>query len=180
MDKTNFHELVNFHTGEMLRFTISKVSSKEDAEDIVQDTFLDAFKSYEGFEGRSSPKTWLFSILKNKIFDYHRKRFKLSAESGVDDEYIYFDENGSWKKQFQPHDWPVESNNTKLVEYLKTCIERLPVPLLSTIQLKYFSDLKAEKICQELNISKTNYWQMLHRVRLRLRNCIEKSMEGTV
>ena len=45
-------------------------------EDLVQETFLAAFKSIRKFQGDSEPKTWLFSILKNKISDYPKKRFK--------------------------------------------------------------------------------------------------------
>jgi RNA polymerase sigma-70 factor (ECF subfamily) len=46
---------------------IFKTSSKEIAEDLVQDTFLAAFHKIDSFEGKSQPKTWLFSILNNKV-----------------------------------------------------------------------------------------------------------------
>jgi RNA polymerase sigma-70 factor (ECF subfamily) len=48
-----------------------KTSSKEIAEDLVQDTFLAAFHKIDSFEGKSQPKTWLFS-LNNKVIDYYR------------------------------------------------------------------------------------------------------------
>ena len=176
-----FRDLVNSHLQEMIRYTISKVSSSDEAEDIVQEAFLDAYKSYENFQGRSSIKTWLFAILKNKIMDYHRKRFKTLLESEndlitIENKPVFFDDNGSWKKQFQPQDWPEETNSAELLNYLKICMRKLPLHLLSAVQLKYYDELSAEKICKELEISKTNYWQMLHRARLYLRDCIEKNL----
>lgn len=46
------------------------------AEDLVQETFTAAYRSISGFKNDCHPKTWLFSILNNKIVDYHRKKFK--------------------------------------------------------------------------------------------------------
>jgi RNA polymerase sigma-70 factor (ECF subfamily) len=67
-----------------------KTSSKEIAEDLVQDTFLAAFHKIDSFEGKSQPKTWLFSILNNKVIDYYRlsarplKKFSLTENSGFE------------------------------------------------------------------------------------------------
>jgi RNA polymerase sigma-70 factor (ECF subfamily) len=61
------------------------------AEDLVQDTFLAAFHKIDSFEGKSQPKTWLFSILNNKVIDYYRlsarttkKNFSLTENSGFE------------------------------------------------------------------------------------------------
>ena len=51
-----------------------KVSNAEMAADLVQDTFLAATEKMESFKKDSSPKTWLFSILNNKIINYYRKK----------------------------------------------------------------------------------------------------------
>ncbi len=57
----------------LYRYAQSRVNDSAVAEDLVQETFLSAWKARERFEGRSSEKTWLSSILKNKIIDYYRK-----------------------------------------------------------------------------------------------------------
>ncbi len=61
-----------------------KTNKVEIAQDLVQDTFLSALKANDHFEGRSSEKTWLTSILNNKIIDYYRKESK----SGSMTEYL--------------------------------------------------------------------------------------------
>jgi RNA polymerase sigma-70 factor (ECF subfamily) len=64
--KTLFESWVNQFSDELFSWAYHKTSSKETAEDLVQDTFLSAFHKIDTFEGKSSPKTWLFSILNNK------------------------------------------------------------------------------------------------------------------
>ena len=54
----------------LFSWSISKTKNKELSEDLVQDTFIAALKSFESFENRSQPKTWLISILNNKIIDH--------------------------------------------------------------------------------------------------------------
>ncbi len=66
---------VEAFSDKMYLWTLYKTNSKETAEDLVQDTFLAAFQSIEKFEGKSEPKTWLFSILNNKIAEHFRKAY---------------------------------------------------------------------------------------------------------
>ena len=72
----NITQLVNQYTNELLSWASYKVSDTELAKDLVQDTFLVAVEKIDSFKGDSSPKTWLFSILKYKIIDYYRVKVK--------------------------------------------------------------------------------------------------------
>ena len=57
--------------GDMLyRYAVPRVNDKEVAKDLVQDTFLAAWRNYDNFKGEISEKNWLFTILKNKIIDF--------------------------------------------------------------------------------------------------------------
>jgi RNA polymerase sigma factor (sigma-70 family) len=58
----------------LFHFARARVKDSSIAEDLVQDTFLAAVQSKERYEGKSSEKTWLFSILKHKIIDHYRKK----------------------------------------------------------------------------------------------------------
>ena len=69
-------QLVEEYTGEMYQWACYKVSNTELAKDLVQDTFLAAAEKIDTFKGKSSPKTWLYSILNNKIVDVYRKKVK--------------------------------------------------------------------------------------------------------
>ena len=59
--------------GDLYRYALVRVRRTEVAEDLVQETLLAAVRSREKFGGRSSERSWLVGILKNKIVDYYRK-----------------------------------------------------------------------------------------------------------
>lgn len=171
---------------ELYSWAYYRTSHKESAEDIVQETFISAFQNVNKFEGKSSPKTWLFSILNNKIIDYHRKNVRdiirpesaVFGESGFSVLELLFDKGGHWKKNLEPLDWTgAEDNlldNTEFVAALKACMDRLPIAWHSALQLKYLEEKEGSEICQELGISPSNFWQILHRSKLQVRQCLEK------
>ena len=67
---------VEAYSDKLYSWCLHKTSSKEIAEDLVQDTFMAAFQAINKFEGKSDPKTWLFSILNNKIADHFRRLYR--------------------------------------------------------------------------------------------------------
>lgn len=167
---------VKTHTKDLFGYAFSKVQQKEIAEDLVQDTFLSAHQSYKNFKGKSNVKTWLFSILKHKIADYYRSAYKKSTEvlSGVVEHF--FDENDRWKPQYRPQDWGNEKkllDNPEFAKALKECFDKLPQQWSSAVQLKFLEEQNADGICSQLEITKSNFWQIIHRAKLSLRNCLE-------
>lgn len=176
---------VELYSDKLYTWAYYKTSSREAAEDLVQDTFLAAVTSFTKFEGKSNPQTWLTSILNNKIIDYHRKKFKdpviNEAAQNLPEEDVFFDnwfdKNSSWLKDQQPGNWPntsehlLDDNNFR--NALQLCMGKLSATWFSAIQLKYLQEKKTEHICQELGIAATNYWQILHRAKLQLRKCLE-------
>lgn len=168
--------LVQLHTKELFSYTVSKVQQREIAEDLVQETFIAAYQSYHKYEGKSNAKTWLFSILKHKIADHYRATYKKSAEISFGTVELFFDENQSWKPEYRPTDWGKESELLDDIEFQKTlkrCLENLPEKWSSAVRLKYLEDHNADGICNQLEISKPNFWQIIHRAKLQLRNCLE-------
>ena len=170
-------EWVEKYTGDLFSRAYYKVSDTELAKDLVQETFLAATKNLQTFKGNSSPKTWLLSILNNKITDYYRK--KVNQTINIDHQLFsnLFDEEGSWKKEKRPQDWHEKETNllddTEFQQILEKCLDELPEHWNSAVKLKYLLSKKGEEICQELGISQTNYWQIIHRAKLRLRECLE-------
>jgi RNA polymerase sigma-70 factor (TIGR02943 family) len=168
--------LVKLHTKDLLSYTLSKVRQKEIAEDLVQETFVAAYQSYYNYEGKSNARTWLFSILKHKIADYYRSAYKQSAEVSTAIVDNFFDENHRWKPEYRPTDWGDEKNlldDPEFQKALKNCFERLPQKWSSAVRLKYLEDHDADGICNQLEITKPNFWQIIHRAKLALRNCLE-------
>lgn len=168
---------VQLYSDSLYSWALHKTSDKETAEDLVQETFLIAVKSFDRFKGDSSPKTWLFSILNNKINDHYRKSYRapvINKDAFVDQ---FFDNTGHWKQEKMPLQWP--DNNENLLDnadfqhQLQYCLKKLPSNWFSAIQLKFMEEKKGQEICQELGITDTNFWQILHRAKLQLRKCLE-------
>ncbi len=173
-----FKAWVNDFSEDLLSRAVYKTGNKEVAQDIVQDTFHAALKSYERFEGRSNPKTWLFSILNNKIVDHYRKVYTKKEKSMPFDLSSVFNQDGEWNKDAMPHNWEIEddeniADNEEFRHILQECIRNLPEAGFIAIQNKYFEEKDSQDICKELNITPTNYWQIIHRAKLQLRKCME-------
>lgn len=150
------------------------------AKDMVQETFISAMQSWDRFEGRSSIKTWLTSILNNKIRDQFRKNKRrmfsledMAGERPVDD---YFDSLGAWKPEFRPSLFEEDTPLLDLPDFrniLYQCIDGLNDRFRKVIIGKFLDTKESEEICQELDITPSNFWQILHRARLQLRNCLD-------
>ena len=176
---------VNSYSDKLYSWCLYKTNNKEIAEDLVQDTFMAAFQAMNKFEGKSDPQTWLFSILHNKIADHFRKMYrnptitesKINQSSDASFFETYFGQDGSWLQEQRPKAWIQEDtrllDNTIFVKVLQSCMNKLSSDCFTAIQLKYIEEKKGEVICQELQISPTNFWQILHRARLQLRRCLE-------
>jgi len=174
---------VETYADELYSFARWKVRNEETAQDLVQETFLSALKSSKGFRGESSEKTWLKAILKNKILDYYRKQYQQIKHEPILDESeglaYWFAEDGHWKKDRRPESWknkeadPIESR--EFYRVLNTCKDKLPPKQQLLFTAKYLDDQDSNEISKELAISSSNYWVLLHRIRIQIRECLEKN-----
>jgi RNA polymerase sigma-70 factor (TIGR02943 family) len=174
---------VDQYGDELYSWASFKTSSSTTAEDLVQDTFIAAYQAVDKFKGNSNPKTWLFSILKNKIIDHYRKKTKsfLSYESeqeqkGKQFTDSFFDKNEHWSEMPNESLWDDEDHildDPDFQSTMKKCMDDLPDNWQTAILSKYILEKDSQEICQELEISPSNYWQILHRSKLMLRKCIE-------
>ena len=120
-----------------------------------------------------------FAILNHKITDHYRK--KMNQAVNLDHQVFskFFDEEGTWNKEKLPADWQEDEqhllDDTNFQNLLDECLEALPDTWNTAIKLKYLLSKKGREICQELGISPSNYWQIIHRAKLQLRDCIEKN-----
>jgi RNA polymerase sigma-70 factor (TIGR02943 family) len=176
MTKSGIKELAELHLEEMIKWSYHKTSSLEAAEDIVQETFLVAAEKYAKFRGDSSPKTWLFAILNNKIIDYYRKKVNQPVLAGDASFSDFFGGNEAWQQNKKPAKWHEEDNlldDEEFQRVLKYCLEALPETWSLAVKLKYLSGKKGEEICQEIGITPSNFWQIIHRAKLQLRDCVD-------
>ena len=182
-----FESWMNQFADGMYSWAFHKTSSKEVAEDLVQDTFLSAFKAIDSFENKSNPKTWLFSILNNKIIDFYRKSARRFASLDTDTEKdgykiteSLFDNNQNWTPTGFEDIWDSEKHLLDDPEFIKVfdyCLKDLPEKWNLVVLAKYRLGKEAAEICQELDITPSNYWQIIHRSKLLLKECIEKEWD---
>ena len=170
----------------LYNYAVVRVNDPEKAGDLVQDTFLAGLKAEERFQGRSTERTWLISILKRKIIDVYRKSYS-SKESSIseyeediwDGDYYNGAEpfKGHWLEGKGPHSHSLipdgELEQKELMLILEKCISLLPANLSAVFILKMIDETGSEEVCKELGITPSNLWVMLHRARLKMRECVE-------
>lgn len=168
--------------GDMLfQYALPRVNDSVLAEDMVQDTFLSALKGLDGYKGEASEKNWLFAILKNKIIDFYRKKSAEQAVMAMPDlkqvEDEWFTEDGQWAANRMPKNWQAADSSLERKEIRKIinwCKDHLKEMQQYVFILKYMEELDADQICKVLKISASNYWVLIHRARLQMRDCVEK------
>lgn len=166
------------HGDFLYRYAYSQFQNEDQAADLVQETLLGAWRSYDNFKGDSSQRTWLMSIMKHKVLDLIRKRInERKVFSPMTDSLdAYFQQNNAWKEQPQPwYEQPEEAvSNQELAAILQQCIQSLPQVQRDIFSLKEIQDESTQSICQSCDISTTNFHVLMHRARLALRVCLSR------
>lgn len=172
---------VDNYADTLYAYAMARVNDMQQAEDIVQNTFLSAWKARETYKGQASEKNWLYAILKNKIIDHFRKQSTSKLTLAAGEEQIYF-EDGHWSDASAPKEWGVQLEQPfetkEFYSILQKCKQKLKDIQQSVFAMKYMEDLDSEEICKVLNITPSNYWVLIHRAKLHLRKCLEKNWIG--
>jgi RNA polymerase sigma-70 factor, ECF subfamily len=172
------------HGDALYRHAYFRLRDAMACEDLVQETLLAAMKGRGRFAGRSSERTWLISILKNKIIDFLRKQAReQSLEQGDlgDDELegMLFKADGHWRRP--PSSWgdPEEVFDQQVFwQAFNRCLEELPVRHAQAFTLCEMDGVGGAEASKVLGVSTTNIWVILHRARLRLKECLEMNWLG--
>lgn len=176
-------QIVEEYADYLYQYALKKTANKELAEDLTQETLLAAYASKDSFSGKSSAKTWLISILKNKLIDHIRKTYKENLVDCFDDSQdevvdSNFNRLSLWDKKLSS--WHEQPDNLfeqkKFLEEILDCHSRLPVGLQEVFALKALNDFDADEICEELKITPNNLCVILYRARSRIRECMEKKL----
>jgi RNA polymerase sigma-70 factor (TIGR02943 family) len=176
----NPDQWVDDHGDCLYRYALMRVRAPDVAQDLVQETLLAGLKSAANFAGRSSERSWLCGILKNKIVDYYRK---LGRETSFTDMEFMSDEfsdkfvDGGWIHREAPKEWKpkaeVVTHRAEFWEVIRGCLEKLPDRVANVFMLREMEEISTKEICKTLSISESNLWVMLHRGRMALRECVE-------
>jgi RNA polymerase sigma-70 factor, ECF subfamily len=194
-DDAAFRELVDAYGPMLMRLALMHVPSRAVAEEVVQETWLAVLNGIDRFEGRSSLKTWITSILLNTArtrgererrvlpFSLLRRR----DEEGRDEPAMPPDRfqgsraehPGHWARP--PIDWgPPEERlaSDAARDVLLKAIADLPPRQREVIALRDISGWSSEEVRNALDLSETNQRVLLHRARSKVRAALEKHFEA--
>jgi RNA polymerase sigma-70 factor (ECF subfamily) len=189
-DEAAFGQLVDSYGPTLLRLALAHVPSRAVAEEVVQDTWLAVIRGLDRFEGRSSIRTWITSILLNiartrgererrtlPISFMRRRREEGRDEPAVDPDRFQGrgDERPGWwavpPDRWEEPDERLSRDDARTV--LLDAISRLPVRQREVITLRDLSGYSAEEACNVLGVSETNQRVLLHRARAKVRAALE-------
>ena len=174
-DEEAFVMLVGRYQQPMLRLACSMVPSRALAEEAVQDTWMGVVRGVQGFEGRSSFKTWLFRILVNRarsLGTAEQRYVPVDPAPAVDPRR--FDAAGAWAEPVEP--W-ADASDARLdaaawAPVIRAALDDLPPRQRQVVLLRDVEGLSGPEVSAVLDISPGNQRLLLHRARNRLREAV--------
>jgi RNA polymerase sigma-70 factor (ECF subfamily) len=169
-DRAEFARLVEIYSNRIYRLAIKMLQNQQDAEDILQETFIKAYKALPHFEGRSSLSTWLYRIATNEALMFLRRKYpdQISIEQPSDE-----DEE---QAPFEVVDWCClpegELMSAEARANLEQSVEALPQSLRVVFLLRDVEGLSTRDAAEILDLSETAVKTRLSRARLRLRELL--------
>ncbi len=188
-DEAAFADLVDRWTPAMLRIARAYVATAQSAEDAVQDSWLGVIRGLPRFEGRSSLRTWVFTILVNqaRTRGARESRTVPLSQLGRDDEGPTVDPDrfqgpedphpGGWRPTAQPVSWEDQPERRLLageaLRLLGSALTTLPPRQCTVVTLRDVQGLTPEEVCEVLGVTAQNQRVLLHRGRAALRKTLE-------
>lgn len=168
-DRRAFDELVRLTYGDVYNLAIRLTGNEADANDVVQDTYVRAYRGLRRFRGDASFSTWLYRIASNCASSFLSRRGRHRHESLSDaDEAVTID---------PAHDPSLHAEASSLRASIERALEQLPHRLRAVIELRDLEDLSHREIAERLGISESATKVRLHRARRTLRRLLPASLD---
>ncbi|HEU5310606.1 MAG TPA: RNA polymerase sigma factor [Candidatus Eisenbacteria bacterium] len=185
-DETAFASLVEGLHGSLVAFARTFTSSATLAEDIVQETWLGVIRGLHAFDGRSSLRTWIFSILVRRgrtVAARDARQGGRGSGSRPIPEVEWEPGRGRvglW--EHAPVPWALEDpasihQSGEALEVLQSALDALPEMQRQVVILRDVEGLPAADVCNILDLSETNQRVILHRGRARLRRALDRYVQ---
>jgi RNA polymerase sigma-70 factor (TIGR02943 family) len=178
--KIDTGQWVDRYADYLFNFAITRVNDSYIAEELVQETFIAGLKAIKNFKGEATERTWLISILKRKIIDQYRKNNSKKGQAEVRMDYNNdSDQEGDWLEEKVLDNFSLNAEelieNKELGLAIEFCLEKLPAKQADMFRQKTMYDQKTASICKEYNINASNFWVIIHRARVQLMDCLNKT-----
>lgn len=176
-DKAAFTQVVERYADPLYNLALKLLGNQQEAEDALQETFLNAYKAIDSFEGRSSLNTWLYRIAYNTSLMQRRK--KRAATVSID-EPLTMDDGQVIPRQF--FDWCCLPERDLLseeaLEMMDEAVQQLSESLRSVFVLRDVEGLSTSETGEVLDLSDSAVKSRLHRARLLLREQLSTYFAG--
>lgn len=168
-DGEAFDELIRLHTTRVYRMLVRVVGNPADAEDVVQETFLKAWRALPGFRGEARFSTWLYRIAMNEA----NRRLAQTAQRAtlpIEDVLLEVPDLGEGPAAL--------AEAAELEAHLERCIAELPPHYRVAVVLRDVEDLTNEEAAEVLGLDLRNFKSRLHRGRMAVRRRLEEFYES--
>lgn len=176
-----FARLVQDNTGRMLAVARRILRSPDDAQEAVQEAFLQAFRAIDRFEGESRISTWLHRITVNACL-LRLRHAKRHPEAAIEDLLPHFDETGhrvgTGGETDWPDDAPAQMEKHQLGKVVRDAIARLPENFRIVVTLRDIEGMSTEETAMALGIRPEAAKMRLHRARQALRTLLDPHFAG--
>lgn len=187
-DEAAFQTVVDRYHPSMVRIAGLYVNDSAVAEEVAQETWIGALKGLARFEGRSSFKTWLFTILTNRAKTRAGRESRYvpldpmwDSDTSTDEFATVtaerFDAQGYWNDSLMPRAWETVPEDYLSSREMRAVLERalaeLPPNQAKVIRLRDVEGWSSDEVCNVLDISESNQRVLLHRARSRVRAALE-------
>lgn len=185
-EEAAFAGLVRQHQRALAGVAYAFVRDRDQAAELVQETWLAVLTGLPRFEGRSSLKTWIFRILANRARTRLQREGRTTPFSSLGEEAEAplldperFDKRGHWA--LPPRPWVSESperliSGNETLALIERALEGLPQRQRAVLLLRDVEELDSDEVCALLELSEGNQRVLLHRARTNLRSALEASL----
>jgi RNA polymerase sigma-70 factor, ECF subfamily len=167
-DRAEFARMVDAYSTPIYRLGLKMLGNSQDAEDVLQNTFLNALTHLADFQGRSSLSTWLYRIASNEALMLMRRK---KPTFNIEDVQTEDSDEGLMPEIFV--DWSLLPEDELLTgeskQALDDAISKLPEPLRMVFVLRDIEDISIKETAEILNLTETNVKTRLLRARMYLR-----------
>jgi RNA polymerase sigma-70 factor (ECF subfamily) len=153
------------------RFVVKLVKDTDEAENIVQETFTEAYRQIEEFRGESSVSTWLFSIAKHLAYGHLRTSDRHNYLEHETIEFLQVDQGPTDTRTLED----VELSERKRIVH--DALQELPEHYRRVVQLRDLEEKSTAETADQLDLTEVNVRVRLHRARKALREHLCERME---
>lgn len=174
-ERDAFDELVRVTHGDAYGLAFRLTGNQEDAQDVVQDAYLRAYRGLAAFRGDAQFSTWLYRIVANTASTHTTRRRRHRLRSLDEPEFTDHMADLEADQYYAPDK---QAEGADLRDRIKSAVAQLPPRLRSVVVLRDMYDLPHDAIAEELGISVSAAKVRLHRARHRLRDHVFGDQEG--